>query len=102
VTKPQIFALDIDGKPTLVFDATGIEEARVICQDDTLRADLCTMTAQGAPICAVNSLLQARLASSAEVSAFEYAVKRAPPSDEPTMAFLVKIDGTVVIAIDHS
>lgn len=102
MTKVQIFALDIDGKPTLVFDAAGIEEAREMCRDDALRADLSTMTAQGIPICAIDSQLEARLASPAEVSAFEYAFQRAPPSEERTMAFLVNVDGTVVIAIDHS
>ena len=99
VTKVQIFALDIDGKPTLVFDAASIEEAGEMCRDDTLRADLSTMTAQGMPICAARSRLDVRLASSTEVSAFEYAVKRAPPS---TMAFLVKVDGMVVIEIDQT
>ena len=102
MTKSQIFALDIDGKPTLVFDAANLEEARAICADEVLRADLSTLTAEGALICAMNSVLEARLATPVEVSAFEYAVKRAPPSDEPTMAFLVKIDGTIVITIDHS
>ncbi len=102
MSKTQIFALDIDGKPTLVFDAAGIEDARTICQDATLRADLSILTAEGVPICAVNLRLEARSASPREVDAFEYAVKRAPPSDEPTMAFLIKVDGTVVIAIDHS
>jgi hypothetical protein len=36
----------------------------------------------------------------AEIAAFERAVELAPTSDEPTMAFLIKIDGMVVVAVD--
>jgi hypothetical protein len=102
VSKAQIFALEIDGRPTLVFDAANIGDARAICGDGALRADLSTITADGAPICAANSRLEARLASPGEVDAFEYALAQAPPSDEPTMAFLIKVDGVVVVAVDPS
>lgn len=102
MSKAQIFALEIDGRPTLVFDAANISDARAICEDGELRADLSTVTADGAPICSANSRLEARLASPDEIDAFEYALERAPPSDEPTMAFLIKVDGVVVVAIDST
>lgn len=35
-----------------------------------------------------------------EIAAFKRAVELAPTSDEPTMAFLVKIDGLLVVAVD--
>jgi hypothetical protein len=34
-----------------------------------------------------------------EIAAYKRAVKLAPASDEPTMAFLIKIDGVIVVAV---
>ena len=100
MTTAHIFVLDVDGRPTLVFEAADFNHARAICMDDVLRADLSTLTADGVPVCSANSNLQARPASSAEITAFEHAVRRAHPSDEPTMVFLIKLDGIVMIKID--
>ena len=36
----------------------------------------------------------------AEIAAFKRAVELAPRSDEPTMAFLIKVDGVVIVAAD--
>jgi hypothetical protein len=96
----QIFTLEVDGRPTLVFEATEFAEATQICVDADLRSDLRALTSDGIPICAENAMLKARPAVQEEVVAFEHAVKLAPASDEPTMAFLVKIDGVIVIAVD--
>jgi hypothetical protein len=68
----QIFTLEINGRPTLVFEATGLAEA---------------------------ATLSSRPAVQKEISAFKHAVELAPASDEPTMAFLVKIDGVIVVAV---
>jgi hypothetical protein len=95
----QIFTLDIDGKPTLVFEAMGFAEASEICLDAELRLDLGALTSDGAPIYTENASLVPRPAIQAEIAAFKLAVELAPTSDEPTMAFLVKIDGVVVVAV---
>jgi hypothetical protein len=100
VAKGHLFILDVDGRPTLIFEAADFNDARAICMDDVLRADLSTLTADGFPICSANSSLQARSASPAEIIAFKHAVRRAPPSDEPTMVFLIKVDGVIVVKID--
>jgi len=100
MTTAHIFVLDVDDRPTLVFEAADFNDARAICMEDVLRADLSTLTADGFPVCSANSNLQARPASSAEITAFEHAVRRAHPSDDPTMVFLIKLDGVVVVAID--
>lgn len=92
--------VDVDGRPTLVFEVADFNDARSICMDDVLGADLSTLTADGFSICLANSRLQARSASPTEVIAFEHAVGCAPPSNEPTMAFLIKVDGVVVVKID--
>jgi hypothetical protein len=96
----QIFTLEIDGRPTLVFEATEFAEATRICLDADLRSDLRALTSDGIPICTESAMLNPRPAVEEEVTAFERAVKLAPASDEPTMAFLVKIDGVIVVAVD--
>jgi hypothetical protein len=96
----QIFTLEIDGKPTLVFEAEGITEACEICLDVELRLDLSALTSDGVPIYTVDATLTPRPALQTEVAAFKRAVELAPTSDEPTMAFLVKIDGVVVVTVD--
>ena len=96
-----IFTLEIGGKPTLVFEAKGIAEACDICLDSELRLDLGELTSDGAPIYTADATLIPRPAVQAEIAAFKRAVELAPASDEPTMAFLIKIDGVVVVAVDH-
>jgi hypothetical protein len=96
----QIFTLEIDGKPTLAFEAAELAEAIEICRDTDLRSDLRALTSDGIPICAEDATLGPRPATLDEIAAFNHAVARAPASDEPTMAFLVKIDGVMVVAVD--
>jgi hypothetical protein len=95
----QVFVLDIDRKPTLAFEATGLAAAQEICRDPDLRTDLIALTSDGAPVCAPNSTLTSRVATQEEIAAFRHAVGQAPASDQPTMAFLVKIDGVMVVAV---
>ena len=99
-SQKQIFVVEIDGKPTLVFEATDLDEAREISRDADLRADLCALTSAGAPICTGVAVLSARTATGEEMASFERAVRLAPASDEPTMAFLIQIDGVMVISVD--
>jgi hypothetical protein len=94
---PQIFTLEIDGKPVLVFEATGLAQAREIGLDVDLRTDLSALTSEGIPICAEGATPAARPAVQTEIAAFKRAVELAPASHEPTMAFLIKIDGIVVV-----
>jgi hypothetical protein len=96
---PQIFTLEIDGKPTLAFEATGITEAREICRDADLRSDLCALTSDGISICSERATLRPRPALQEEIATFRHAVKVAPASDEPTMAFLIRIDGVTVVTV---
>ncbi|MDB5605979.1 MAG: hypothetical protein JWP25_2879 [Bradyrhizobium sp.] len=97
---PQIFTLEINGRPTLTFEAMGLAEACEICFDAHLRSDLGALTSGGTLICAENATLAPRPAVQEEIAAFQRAVALAPISDEPTMAFLIKIDGVIVVAVD--
>ena len=86
-----VFVLDIDGRPTLAFEADGPAEAQEISRDADLWADLAALTSDGAPLYMPNSTFGLRLAEQEEIAAFRYAVGRAPATDQPTMAFLVKM-----------
>ena len=96
----QVFVLEIDCKPTLAFEAPDLAEAQEICRDADLRADLMALTSDGAPVCAPNSGLLPRVAAQEEIAAFRHAVGQAPASDQPTMTFLIKIDGIMVVTVD--
>ena len=95
----QIFALDINGRPTRVFEAMGLAEAIEISRDADLRSDLRTLTSDGIPICVDRATIDPRPATQEEITVFNRAVALAPTSDEPTMAFLIKIDGVMVVAV---
>jgi len=103
-TRPSLrtYALEIDGRPTLAFEATSISEAQAICSDLDFRLDLATLTSGGIPILSLTAKLAPRPATEQEAAAFKRAVDLAPPSDEPTIAFLIEVDGVRVIAIDPS
>jgi hypothetical protein len=95
----QIFVLEIDERPTLAFEATDLAEAQGICRDTDLRADLTALKSTGIPVCALKSALTTRPAAPEEISAFRRAVELAPASEQPTMAFLIKIDGVMVVTV---
>jgi hypothetical protein len=83
-----------------VFEATGLAEALEICVDADFRSDLGALTSEGIAICAEGATLTPRPAVQDEIVAFQRAVGLAPPSDEPTTVFLIKVDGVMVIAVD--
>jgi hypothetical protein len=97
---PRIFTLEIDGRPTLAFEASGLAEANEICADADFRSDLRALTSNGVAICAEGAALTPRAALQDEIAAFQRAVGLAPPSDQPTTVFLIKVDGVMVVAVD--
>jgi hypothetical protein len=90
---PRIFALDINGTPTLCFSATDAHEAIGICGLAEFRADLMTLSSGGKTICEDGSALAVRTASVDECAAFERASAQATAMDGPLFTFLVAIDG---------
>jgi hypothetical protein len=96
---PGVFVLDIDRRPTVAFEASDLAEAQEICRDADLRTDLMALTSDGALVCAPNSTLTVRLAAQEEIAAFRHAVGRASASDQPTMTFLIKVDGVIVVTV---
>jgi hypothetical protein len=98
-SRSQIFTLEINGRPTLTFEAMGLAEACEICLDVDLRSDLMAFTSEGIPICPEGATLGPRPATQEEIAAFKRAVTLAPTSGEPKMALLIKIDGMLVVAV---
>lgn len=95
----KVFTLEIDGQPIMAFDADSIEEARGICALPEFRADLGELKRHGKPLFGDFAVFAAREATDVEIIAFNHALTGAGPSDGPTMAFLVPIDGMVVTIV---
>ena len=92
-----IFTIEIDGKPTLAFEARQLPEAAELSREEWLRADLNTLSSNGVPLCGIDSKLKARTANEAEREIYREAVKEAKASDEIVLAYLVELDGTETI-----
>ncbi len=58
---PSIWTLEIDGKPTLAFEAMKDREADEICHQEWLRLDLGRRKINYVPLCGADSHLRIRL-----------------------------------------
>ena len=90
-TYSRLFALEVDGRPIVAFEASRINEARQICKESWLLDDLAVLKSGGAPLRAAKSKLSVRPATSEEITVFEQAAPE--PSDEMVLVFLVELDG---------
>jgi len=88
----HVFTLDVDGKPTLTFEASSTQEARELCNENWLRADLSLQTSNGSPICRPDSKLAVRRATADEVEVFYQSAETATPSDELLLVYLIELD----------
>ena len=59
---PSIWALEIDGKPALAFEAMKYREADEICHHEWLRLELGQRKINDVPLCGADSHLRIRLA----------------------------------------
>jgi hypothetical protein len=87
----RVFTLEVDGRPTLAFEASGTREAQGICKESWLLDDLANLKSGGAPIRAATSKLSVRPATPEEIGVFEQAFPE--PSDDMALAYLVELDG---------
>jgi hypothetical protein len=88
----RVFTLEVDGRPTLSFEASRVREAQEICKESWLRSDLAALRSSGVPVCTAQSMLSVRLATAEEKSIFEQAAQVAKPSDDMLLAYLIKLD----------
>jgi hypothetical protein len=89
----RVFTLDVDGRPTLAFEASGTREAQQLCQESWLHNDLSILTSGGDRLRTAKSKLTVRLASPDEATVFALVTNGMKPSDDMTLAYLVDLDG---------
>jgi hypothetical protein len=88
----RVFTLEVDGRPTLAFEASHIEESQEICNEAWLRDDLTVLSSEAVPLCGDRSKLSVRPATDDEVALYEQAAEAAKPSDDLVLAFLIELD----------
>jgi hypothetical protein len=88
----RVFTLEVDGRPTLAFEARRTSEAQEICKESWLRGDLIVLSSGGVPLCSDRSKFTVRLATADETVAYEQAATVAKPSDDLVLAYLIELD----------
>jgi hypothetical protein len=91
---PSIWTLEIDGKPTLAFEAIKYREADEICHQEWLRVELGQQKINDVPLCRVDSDLRIRLARPAEIQLYRQAVEANKLSDN-NLVYLIELDVVV-------
>ena len=89
----SIFTIEVDGKPTLAFEAKRYSEAEAICGDEGLRAKLSLLKSGDVPVCGDNAILDVRLAHPDEAALYNQAVGASPSTDDLILVYLVELDG---------
>jgi len=88
-----VFAMEIDGKPTVAFEANNFREASELCKEEWFRADLSVLTSNGVPLCNPTAKLKARQANESETQIYRDVEKNAEASDDLVLVYLVELDG---------
>jgi hypothetical protein len=91
---PSIWTLEIDGKPTLAFEAMKYREAGKICHQEWLRLELGQRKINNVPLCVAVSRLRIRLARPAEMLLYRQAAEANKLSDDG-LAYLIELDPLV-------
>jgi hypothetical protein len=89
----RIFTIEVDGKPTVVFEASSWSEARELSREEWFRADLSVQMSASVPFSTSTSSYRARYALPPEVTRFEQirgALGR--PPDDLELVYLVELD----------
>ncbi len=91
---PSIWTLEIDGKPTLAFEALKYREADDICHQEWLRVELGQRKINNVPLCGADTHLRIRLARPAEMLLYRQAAEANKLSDT-NLAYLIELDPVV-------
>lgn len=92
----SVFTIEIDGNPTIAFEAKNLLEARGLCKEQWLLDDLNALSSGGSALCSVGAKLAVRRASERETQIYREAERSVPASDDLMLAYLVELDG-----VDH-
>jgi hypothetical protein len=90
--QPSIWTLEVDGKPTLAFEAKKYREANELCHEDWLRVELGLQKLNGVPLRGPDSHLRIRLARRAEIVLYRQAAEAHNSSDHTKMVYLIELD----------
>jgi hypothetical protein len=89
----RVFVLEVDGEPTLAFEASGTREAQQLCKEPWLLDDLSTFTSGGVRLRTSESGLSVRPAAPHEATIFSLAANSMEDaSDDMVIAYLVDLD----------
>jgi hypothetical protein len=88
----SIWTLEVDGRPTLAFEARKYREANELRYQDWLRAELSLQKFNGVPLCGVDSHLRIRLARAAEMVLYRQAAEANNSSDDTKLVYLIELD----------
>ncbi len=87
-----IFTIEVDGRPTVSFEARQLREASELCQEEWFRSDLNALTSNGEPVCRIGAKLKARIANESERAKYREASQEVEASDDIVMVYLVELD----------
>jgi hypothetical protein len=90
----SIWTLEIDGKPTLAFEARKYREADEICHQEWLRVELGQQKINDVPLCHADSDLRIRLARPDEMVLYRQAAE-ADKSSNDKLVYLIELDVVV-------
>ena len=88
----SIFTIEIDGKPTIAFEAKKYSEAETICHDEALQARLRVMKSGKVPVCGDNAILEVRLANPDEAVLYRQAAGASKSTEELMIVYLIELD----------
>jgi hypothetical protein len=89
----RVFALEVDGRPILAFEAANSQEAQTICKETWLREDLSVLKSGGVPLYTAESKLSVRPATAKEgVIFFGQIADDLEPSEDMVIGYLIEID----------
>ena len=91
-----IFTIEVDGRPTVVFEARQLREAAELGKEEWFRDELTTLISNGEPICGIGSKIKARGATEIERGRYREACQDALVSDDLLLVYLVELDGLKV------
>ncbi|WP_018460474.1 hypothetical protein [Bradyrhizobium sp. WSM4349] len=87
----SVFAMEVEGKAILAFEAKNFREAFELCKEDWVRDDLTAITSNGLPLCSSTAKLTVRRADEAEIVIYRNAALQAQTEDL-VLAYLVDLD----------
>ena len=89
----RVFALEVDGRPILAFEAANSQEAQTICKETWLREDLSVLKSGGVPLYTTQSRLSTRPATAEEETIFlGQAADGRESSDDMIIRYLIELD----------